>query len=45
MMRHPPWAVTANLLVRGSRYNPTIQFKDCFPKTGGGEGEYNEALL
>jgi cellulose synthase/poly-beta-1,6-N-acetylglucosamine synthase-like glycosyltransferase len=37
MMRHPPWAVTANLLVRGSRHNPTIQFKNCFPKTGGGE--------
>lgn len=37
MMRHPPWAVTANLLVRGSRYNPTIQFKNCYPKTGGGE--------
>lgn len=36
-MRHPPWAVTANLLVRGSRYNPTIQFKECYPKTGGGE--------
>lgn len=36
-MRHPPWAVTANLLVRGSRFNPTIQFKNCFPKTGGGE--------
>lgn len=36
-MRHPPWAVTANLLVSGSRLNPTIQFKDCYPKTGGGE--------
>lgn len=32
MRRHPPWAVTAN-----SRYNPTIQFKECYPKTGGGE--------
>lgn len=36
-MRHPPWAVTANLCVRGSRHNPTIQFKSCYPKTGGGE--------
>jgi len=36
-MVHPPWGVTANLLVRGSRYNPTIQFKDIYPKTGGGE--------
>ena len=36
-MRHPPWAVTANLCVKGSRHNPTIQFKDCYPKTGGGE--------
>lgn len=36
-MRHPPWAVTANLLVAGSRLNPTIQFKGCYPKTGGGE--------
>ena len=36
-MRHPPWAVTANLMVRGSRFNPTIQFKECYPKTGGGE--------
>jgi len=33
----PPWGVTANLLVRGSRHNPTIQFKSVFPKTGGGE--------
>lgn len=33
----PPWGVTANLLVRGSRQNPTIQFKSVFPKTGGGE--------
>lgn len=24
-------------MVRGSRYNPTIQFKDVYPKTGGGE--------
>jgi hypothetical protein len=37
LRRHPPWAVTANLLVRGSRFNPTIQFKECYPKTGGGE--------
>ena len=37
LRRHPPWAVTANLLVRGSRHNPTIQFKECYPKTGGGE--------
>ena len=36
-MVHPPWGVTANLLVRGSRYNPTIQFKSLYPKTGGGE--------
>jgi len=34
---HPPWGVTANLLVRGSRYHHTIQFKDIYPKTGGGE--------
>ena len=33
----PPWGVTANLLVRGSRHNSTIQFKSLFPKTGGGE--------
>jgi glycosyltransferase involved in cell wall biosynthesis/LPS sulfotransferase NodH len=36
-MIHPPWGVTANLLVRGSRFNPTIQFKDIYPRTGGGE--------
>lgn len=36
-MVHPPWGVTANLLVRGSRHNPTIQFKSLYPKTGGGE--------
>jgi hypothetical protein len=34
---HPPWGVTANLLVRGSRHNPTIQFKLSYPKSGGGE--------
>lgn len=33
----PPWGVTANLMVRGSRHNGTIQFKDVYPKTGGGE--------
>jgi LPS sulfotransferase NodH len=33
----PPWGVTANLLVRGSRHNNTIQFKSAYPKTGGGE--------
>lgn len=33
----PPWGVTANLLVRGSRHNNTIQFKGVYPKTGGGE--------
>jgi len=36
-MVHPSWGVTANLMVRGSRYNSTIQFKDVYPKTGGGE--------
>ena len=36
-MVHPSWGVTANLMVRGSRYNPTIQFKGIYPKTGGGE--------
>lgn len=36
-MVHPSWGVTANLMVRGSRYNSTIQFKDIYPKTGGGE--------
>ena len=36
-MTHPSWGVTANLMVCGSRYNPTIQFKDKYPKTGGGE--------
>jgi glycosyltransferase involved in cell wall biosynthesis len=34
---HPSWGVTANLVVRGSRHNSTIQFKDIYPKTGGGE--------
>lgn len=33
----PPWGVTANLVVRGSRHNGTIQFKSLYPKTGGGE--------
>jgi hypothetical protein len=36
-MVHPSWGVTANLLVRGARFNSTIQFKYVFPKTGGGE--------
>jgi Glycosyl transferase family 2 len=36
-MVHPPWGVTANLMVYGSRHNPTIQFKNIYPKTGGGE--------
>lgn len=36
-MVHPSWGVTANLMVRGSRFNSTIQFKYMFPKTGGGE--------
>lgn len=34
---HPPWGVTANLLVCGSRFNHKIQFKSKFPRTGGGE--------
>jgi len=34
---YPAWGVTANLMVRGSRFNPTIQFKSQYPKTGGGE--------
>jgi hypothetical protein len=34
---HPSWGVTANLMVRGSRHNSTIQFKEIYPKTGGGE--------
>lgn len=34
---HPPWGVTANLMVRGSRHNHKIQFKGIYPKTGGGE--------
>jgi glycosyltransferase involved in cell wall biosynthesis len=33
----PPWGVTANLMVRGSRHNGTVQFKSAYPKTGGGE--------
>ncbi|CAJ1940641.1 unnamed protein product [Cylindrotheca closterium] len=33
----PSWGVTANLMVRGARCNHTIQFKQIFPKTGGGE--------
>ncbi|KAL3909830.1 MAG: hypothetical protein SGILL_007928, partial [Bacillariaceae sp.] len=36
-MVRPPWGVTANLMVLGSRYNSTIQFKSIYPKTGGGE--------
>eukprot|EP00551_Chaetoceros_affinis_P012567 CAMPEP_0203682834 /NCGR_PEP_ID=MMETSP0090-20130426/47203_1 /ASSEMBLY_ACC=CAM_ASM_001088 /TAXON_ID=426623 /ORGANISM="Chaetoceros affinis, Strain CCMP159" /LENGTH=845 /DNA_ID=CAMNT_0050551951 /DNA_START=88 /DNA_END=2622 /DNA_ORIENTATION=+ len=36
-MVHPSWGVTANLMVRGSRHNPRIQFKNIYPKTGGGE--------
>lgn len=36
-MVHPSWGVTANLMVRGSRHNSTIQFKSIYPKTGGGE--------
>ena len=35
--KHPPWGVTANMMVRGSRHNHTIQFKHIYPKTGGGE--------
>jgi hypothetical protein len=34
---HPPWGVTANMMVRGSRHNHAIQFKNLYPKTGGGE--------
>ena len=33
----PAWGVTANLMVCGSRFNHTINFKDIYPKTGGGE--------
>lgn len=36
-MTHPPWGVTANLFVRGSRHNHTIRFNHRYPKTGGGE--------
>ena len=36
-MTRPPWGVTANLMVRGSRLNSTIQFKSINPKTAGGE--------
>jgi len=36
-MIHPSWGVTANLMVRGSRFNSTIQFKHIYPRTGGGE--------
>ncbi|KAG7367993.1 family 2 glycosyl transferase [Nitzschia inconspicua] len=36
-MTRPSWGVTGNLMVRGSRFNPTIQFKSIYPKTGGGE--------
>uniref|UniRef100_A0A7S2EQ09 Glycosyltransferase 2-like domain-containing protein n=1 Tax=Ditylum brightwellii TaxID=49249 RepID=A0A7S2EQ09_9STRA len=34
---HPPWGVTANLMVKGSRHNQPVQFKALYPKTGGGE--------
>eukprot|EP00554_Chaetoceros_debilis_P016839 CAMPEP_0194127360 /NCGR_PEP_ID=MMETSP0150-20130528/60480_1 /TAXON_ID=122233 /ORGANISM="Chaetoceros debilis, Strain MM31A-1" /LENGTH=954 /DNA_ID=CAMNT_0038821281 /DNA_START=524 /DNA_END=3385 /DNA_ORIENTATION=+ len=34
---HPPWGVTANIMVKGSRYNHSVQFKHLYPKTGGGE--------
>ncbi len=34
---NPPWGVTANLMVKGSRHNHTVQFKTLYPKTGGGE--------
>lgn len=34
---HPPWGVTADLLVCDSRFNHTIQFKSKFPRTGGGK--------
>ena len=34
---HPPWGVTANMLVKGSRHNHPVQFKGVYPKTGGGE--------
>jgi hypothetical protein len=34
---HPPWGVTANLMVKGSRNNHTLQFKNLFPNSGGGE--------
>ena len=34
---HPPWGVTANIMVRGSRHNHTVQFKRLYPKSGGGE--------
>lgn len=34
---HPPWGVTANLMVRGSRHHRTVQFKRLYPKSGGGE--------
>lgn len=36
-MTHPPWGVTANLRVRGSRYSDTIQLNHSYPKTGRGE--------
>ena len=34
---HPPWGVTANIMVKGSRHNHKVQFKHMYPKTGGGE--------
>ena len=33
----PPWGVTANIMVCGSRHNGTVQFKNIYPRTGGGE--------
>lgn len=37
LFENPPWGVTANILVRGSRHNQTVQFKNIYPKSGGGE--------
>jgi hypothetical protein len=34
---HAIGGMTANLMVRGSPYNHTIQFNRSYPKTGGGE--------
>ncbi len=33
----PPWGVTAQLMVAGSRHQHTVQFSTAYPKTGGGE--------